>query len=74
MAPTSSLGARFGVERSDADFCFVPPRYSFAVSDVSYFITFSVMFLAALVMSGMAARIKAQADNAAKLSLPRPPS
>jgi two-component system sensor histidine kinase KdpD len=49
------------------DFCFVPPRFSFSVSDVAYLVTFGVMFLAALVMSGMASRIKAQADSAVQL-------
>ncbi|WP_243439888.1 sensor histidine kinase [Fundidesulfovibrio soli] len=49
------------------DFCFVPPRFSFTVSDVDYLVTFVVMFLVALVLSGMASRIKAQADNAGQL-------
>ncbi len=49
------------------DFCFVPPRYSFSVSDVSYMVTFAVMFLVALVQSGMASRIKTQADSAVQL-------
>jgi len=49
------------------DFCFVPPRFSMAVSDVAYLVTFVVMFLVALVISTMAARIKAQADSAAQL-------
>ena len=49
------------------DFCFVPPRFSAAVSDVAYLVTFVVMLLVALVLSTMASRIKAQADSAAKL-------
>jgi len=49
------------------DFCFVPPRFSFSVSDMSYLVTFGVMFLVALVMSGMAAGAKAQADSAVQL-------
>ncbi|NDY55258.1 sensor histidine kinase KdpD [Desulfovibrio sulfodismutans] len=49
------------------NFCFVPPRFTFAVSDAGYLVTFAVMFLVALVMSGMASRIKAQADNAGQL-------
>ncbi|MFP5240545.1 MAG: DUF4118 domain-containing protein, partial [Acidobacteriota bacterium] len=49
------------------DFCFVPPRFSFTVSDVDYLVTFAVMFLVALVLSGMASRIKAQADSAGQL-------
>jgi len=46
------------------DFFFVPPRYSFAVSDVRHLITFVVMFLVALVMSSMAAKLKRQAETA----------
>ena len=49
------------------DFCFVPPRFSFAVTDATYLVTFGVMFLVALVISGMASRIKAQADSAGQL-------
>jgi two-component system sensor histidine kinase KdpD len=49
------------------DFCFVPPRFSFSVTDVAYLVTFAVMFIAALVIGGMAWRIKAQADNAGQL-------
>jgi two-component system, OmpR family, sensor histidine kinase KdpD len=49
------------------DFCFVPPRFSFAVADIHYLFTFAVMFLVALVISGMASRIKAQADSAGQL-------
>lgn len=46
------------------DFFFVPPRYSFAVSDVRHLITFVVMFLVALVMSSMAGKLKRQAESA----------
>jgi len=46
------------------DFFFVPPQLSFAVSDVRHLITFAVMFLAALVMSSMAGRLKRQAEAA----------
>ena len=49
------------------DFNFVPPRFTFAVTDVAYLVTFAVMFLVALVLSGMASRIKAQADSAGQL-------
>ncbi|EHJ47123.1 Osmosensitive K channel His kinase sensor [Solidesulfovibrio carbinoliphilus subsp. oakridgensis] len=49
------------------DFCFVPPRFSFSVTDMAYLVTFAVMFLAALVVSSMASRIKAQADSAVQL-------
>jgi two-component system sensor histidine kinase KdpD len=49
------------------DFCFVPPRFDFAVSDVHYLVTFGVMFLVAVVMSSMASKIKRQADSAGTL-------
>jgi two-component system sensor histidine kinase KdpD len=49
------------------DFCFVPPRFSFSVADVAYLVTFIVMFFVALVLSGLASRIKAQADSAVLL-------
>ncbi len=46
------------------DFFFVPPRFSFAVSDVRHLITFIVMFLVAMVISSMAGKLKRQADTA----------
>uniref|UniRef100_I2Q6V9 histidine kinase n=1 Tax=Desulfovibrio sp. U5L TaxID=596152 RepID=I2Q6V9_9BACT len=46
------------------DFFFVPPRFSFAVSDVRHLITFMVMFLVAMVLSSMAGKLKRQADTA----------
>ncbi len=46
------------------DFFFVPPYYTFAVSDTQYFITFAVMLAVALVISNLAARIRAQAESA----------
>ncbi len=46
------------------DFCFVPPRYSFAVSDVGYVLTFGVMLVIALMISSMTLRIRAQAETA----------
>ena len=46
------------------DFFFVPPRFSFAVSDVRHLITFVVMFLVAMVMSSMAGKLKRQAETA----------
>ena len=46
------------------DFFFVPPYFTFAVSDTQYFITFSVMLIVAVVISGLAARIQAQAESA----------
>ncbi|WP_415035722.1 DUF4118 domain-containing protein [Azonexus sp.] len=46
------------------DFFFVPPRLSFAVSDVHYLPTFAVMLLVALMIGQMTARLKFQADVA----------
>ncbi|MFA6014428.1 MAG: sensor histidine kinase KdpD [Gallionellaceae bacterium] len=46
------------------DFCFVPPQFSFAVSDTQYLITFAVMLLVALVISNMTASIHHQAKIA----------
>jgi two-component system sensor histidine kinase KdpD len=46
------------------DFFFVPPYFTFAVSDTEYVITFGVMLLVALTISGMTARIRGQAEAA----------
>ena len=46
------------------DFFFVPPRYTFAVSDVGYVLTFGVMLAIALLISGLTLRIRAQAETA----------
>ncbi len=46
------------------DFFFVPPRFSFAVSDVQYLPTFAVMLLVALLIGQMTARLKFQAGVA----------
>lgn len=46
------------------DFCFVPPRYSFAVADVQYIFTFIVMFLVALVISHLASKMQQQTEIA----------
>ncbi|HET8625029.1 MAG TPA: sensor histidine kinase KdpD, partial [Gemmatimonadales bacterium] len=46
------------------DFAFVPPYYSFAVSDAQYILTFAVMLVIALVMSRLTAQIREQAEAA----------
>ncbi len=46
------------------DFIFVPPYFSFAVTDLSHIVTFGVMFLVAVVISGLTTRIRDQADSA----------
>jgi two-component system sensor histidine kinase KdpD len=46
------------------DFFFVEPYLSFAVSDSQHIVTFGVMFVVALVISGLTKRIRDQADAA----------
>lgn len=46
------------------DFFFVPPRFSFAVSDVQYIVTFIVMLAVALVIGQLTAGLKVQAEAA----------
>jgi two-component system sensor histidine kinase KdpD len=43
------------------DFFFVPPYFSFAVHDTQYLITFGVMLVVALVISGLTVRTRTQA-------------
>src|SRR5882724_10393805 len=44
------------------DFCFVPPYFTFAVSDARYLLTFGVMLVIAGVMSRLTTRIREQAE------------
>ncbi|HET7040372.1 MAG TPA: sensor histidine kinase KdpD [Gemmatimonadales bacterium] len=46
------------------DFCFVPPFYTFSVSDGGYLLTFAVMLLIALAMSRLTNRIRSQVLSA----------
>jgi two-component system sensor histidine kinase KdpD len=46
------------------DFCFVPPYFTFAVSDASYLLTFGVMLTIAIVISRLTVRIREQAEAA----------
>jgi two-component system sensor histidine kinase KdpD len=46
------------------DFFLVPPRYSFAVSDVEYVVTFGVMLVVALVVSNLTVNLRSQAKIA----------
>jgi two-component system sensor histidine kinase KdpD len=46
------------------DFFFVPPYFTFAVSDTEYLITFVVMLVVAVVISTLTARTRAQAEVA----------
>lgn len=51
------------------NFLFIPPRLSFAVSDVQYLLTFAIMLAVALVISGLRASVRRQADAQAALAL-----
>ena len=42
------------------DFCFVPPRFDFAVTDAQYLVTFSVMLIIGLVIATLMASIRQQ--------------
>ncbi|MES2717851.1 MAG: DUF4118 domain-containing protein [Pseudomonadota bacterium] len=48
------------------DFFFVPPRFSFAVSDVQYLVTFAVMLVVALAIGQLTAVLKVQAEAASQ--------
>ena len=42
------------------DFCFVPPRFTFAVRNLEYLLTFVVMLALALVIANLVANVRAQ--------------
>ena len=46
------------------DFFFIPPYYSFAVSDVRHFVTFLVMLIVALLISNLTLQTRQQAEAA----------
>src|SRR5262245_3170612 len=46
------------------DFFFVPPYLTFAVSDTQYLVTFIVMLLVGLVVSGLTVRLRLQGEAA----------
>jgi two-component system, OmpR family, sensor histidine kinase KdpD len=56
------LGATLGVV--SFDFFFVPPRFSFAVSDTQYLLTFAGLLVVGMVISTLAGRAKEQAQAA----------
>jgi two-component system sensor histidine kinase KdpD len=67
------VGARYGRGPTIAaclasiaifDFCFVPPYYTFAVTDRAYIPTFGIMLAIALLMSALTAQIRLQATAA----------
>ena len=48
------------------DFFFVPPRYTFAVSDLRYMLTFGVMLIVSVVISTLTDRVRKQAESSRK--------
>jgi K+-sensing histidine kinase KdpD len=46
------------------EYCFIPPIFSFAVTDLRHFVTFGVMFLVAFVISDLTRRVREQARAA----------
>jgi K+-sensing histidine kinase KdpD len=50
------------------NFFFIPPYYTFAVADLRHLVTFGVMFLVAVVISGLTKRVRDQAEAARKLA------
>jgi K+-sensing histidine kinase KdpD len=46
------------------EYCFIPPIFSFAVSDLRHVVTFAVMFLVAFVISDLTRRVREQARAA----------
>jgi two-component system, OmpR family, sensor histidine kinase KdpD len=46
------------------DFCFVAPRYSFAVGDTQYLLTFLVMLVTGLLTSELTSRVRFAAEGA----------
>jgi two-component system, OmpR family, sensor histidine kinase KdpD len=42
------------------DYCFVPPRFTFAISDTEFVITFGVMLSIGLLISALTSRLQAQ--------------
>src|SRR5262249_38051848 len=46
------------------DFFFVSPRFSFAITDLEYLVTFAVMLLVALVISTLTVRLRQKAEAA----------
>lgn len=70
-----SVSARYGRNESLVaallgvalfDVCFVPPRGTFAVSDVQYLITFGIMLVVSLLISSLTLRLKEQTKAASK--------
>lgn len=60
--PAAALSALLGVAAFDV--VFVEPRWTFAVSDAQYLVTFAVLLLVGLVIGQLAAGLQAQAKAA----------
>lgn len=58
-----SVGAAF-LSIALFDFFFVPPRFTFAVADLHYVLTFGVMLVTALVISAVTVRLREHAEAA----------
>lgn len=46
------------------DFVFVPPRWTFRVSDAQYLVTFAVMLIVAVVIGTLTARLREESERA----------
>lgn len=53
------------------DFFFVPPYFAFDVADLRFLITFAVMLVTALVISGLTLRIREQAEATREIEAER---
>jgi two-component system sensor histidine kinase KdpD len=51
------------------NFCFIPPRFTFAVADTHHIITFTVMFVAGLVISTLVHRLRRQEQDAVEAAV-----
>ena len=51
------------------DFFFVPPQGTFTVEDIQYLLTFAIMLAVGLVISGLAAHVRRQAEAQAALNV-----
>ena len=51
------------------DLCFVPPRFTFAVVDPRYLLTFAVMFAAGIAISTLTTRLRRQERDAREASV-----
>jgi two-component system, OmpR family, sensor histidine kinase KdpD len=73
LLPIMLVASRFGrgptllaafLSVASYDFLFIPPLYTFDVSDVRHALTFAVMFATGLVISGLTFRIRRQEQRA----------